>query len=121
VQLLQTGQVDKAVSGLSQLLKINAKDIESHQLIGVCYIMLSEYKLAEKHLLKALKLNPEHIDAQYNLARLYSELQKFSKAKTLLLSVLKKRPTWLQARFALGLSAVGLNGTQVARTAFKKY
>ena len=120
VQLLQTGQLDKAVAGLNQLLAANAKDVEAHQLIGVCFIMLSENKAAEKHLLKALKLNPGHIDAQYNLARLYTELQKFSKSKALLLSVLKKRPTWLQARFALGLAAIGLNESQVARTAFKK-
>ena len=119
INLLQTGQADKAVVGFSQHLKKNAKDVDAHQLIGVGYIVLKEYKLAEKHLLKALKLQPGHLDAEYNLARLYTELKKHSKAKMALQHVLKNRPDWPQARFALGLAAVGLKDTKLARLSFK--
>lgn len=119
INLLQTGHADKAVVGFSQYLRKNAKDVDAHQLIGVAYIVLQEYKLAEKHLLKALKLQPGHLDAEYNLARLYTELKKHFKAKNALLHVLKQRPDWPQARFALGLAAVGLKDTKLARSSFR--
>lgn len=115
---IQSGQVDSAIDGLKQLILSRSKDYEAHQLIGVAYIMIREYKLAEKHLLKCLKLQPKHVDAQYNLARLYTESKKLSKAKQLLVKVLDVRPDWLQARFALGLVCVGLEELSSAKQAF---
>jgi hypothetical protein len=47
VQLLQQGKVEKAIEGFSQRLSIDSKDVDANQLIGVSYIMTSDYKLAE--------------------------------------------------------------------------
>lgn len=117
--LIQSGKADVAIESLKQIIALNVKDAEAHHLAGVAYTMLGDYKLAEKHLLRALKLNPQHLDAEYNLARLHTEIKKFSKAKQGLVKVLKQRPEWLQARFALGLAAVALKDTILALASFE--
>ena len=75
-QLLQSGKLKEAVAALVQRIEFSARDVEAHQLLGVCYILTADLKLAEKHLLKAIKLQPGHVDALYNLARLYTEKEQ---------------------------------------------
>jgi tetratricopeptide (TPR) repeat protein len=71
-------------------------------LLGVAYIHLKEFKLAEQLLNKSLAFNPSNHSTLLNLASLYKEQNKFELAITFIEKVLAKDPNNLAALFNLG-------------------
>ena len=76
VALHQQGNLSAAALLYQKILAIDKKQSDAHNLLGAVYVATKNYKLAEKHLLKATKYASNYAPAHYNLGKAYLDQQK---------------------------------------------
>ncbi|TDR23160.1 tetratricopeptide repeat-containing sulfotransferase family protein [Marinicella litoralis] len=101
-QLFNDNKYTLAVKKLKKFNTKNPSNSETERLLGVAYIHLKNFQLAEKHLNKSLSLNSLAHATLLNLASLYKEQGRFDLAIEKIESVLNKEPNHIAALFNLG-------------------
>jgi type IV pilus biogenesis/stability protein PilW len=88
VQYFKLGQADfsegknqQAIENLKRSLKLDSKNADVHNFLGVVYLLLSDFPSAEKELEDALKLNPYLTDAKNSLGAVYMKTERPGKAR----------------------------------------
>ncbi len=71
MQLHQQNKLDAAKALYQDILKQEKNNADAHNLLGAVLLVQKQFKLAEKHLLKAVKLTPKYAPPSYNLGRCY--------------------------------------------------
>tara|TARA_B100000965_G_scaffold372547_1_gene362306 strand:+ start:328 stop:2112 length:1785 start_codon:yes stop_codon:yes gene_type:complete len=72
---------DESVIQCNEILKINRKNAEILNTLGLCYLHLKKYDEADKTLLEALKLDNKNIQILNSLGRLNHEQRKSKEAE----------------------------------------
>ncbi|MDC0453436.1 hypothetical protein OAL95_01625 [Alphaproteobacteria bacterium] len=72
---------DDSINQCNEILKINKKNINALNTLGLCYFHLKRYGEANKTLLNALNLDNKNIKILNSLGRLNHELRKSKEAK----------------------------------------
>jgi Flp pilus assembly protein TadD len=70
-----------SINECNAILKINKKDANTLNTLGLCYLLLKKYDEANKTLLEALSLDNENIKILNSLGRLYHDLRRSKEAK----------------------------------------
>lgn len=70
------------------------KNIQLQKNLGLSYMKLGEFNLAEKFFMDITIVDPDYIEAPYNLACLYALQHKISKCLNTLSDVFERNPEW---------------------------
>ncbi|HET6382129.1 MAG TPA: tetratricopeptide repeat protein [Armatimonadota bacterium] len=81
LRLLQSGDVEGAMSQFQQALTQNPADGRSHGLLGVCYARRGETESAIRSMQEAARLQPNDASAHYNLGLILFQSQRLPEAK----------------------------------------
>ena len=108
IALHQQGNLSAAAKLYQQILAIDNKPSDAHNLLGAVYVATKNYKLAEKHLLKATKYANNYAPAHYNLGKAYLDQQKNHLALAAFTKAVKLQPEYADAVFLLANTQVKL-------------
>jgi tetratricopeptide (TPR) repeat protein len=101
IKLHQQGQLDQAAQIYQQLIQVNGRDADAHNLLGAIWVAKKQYQDAVKHLNKAVKLAPKYASAQYNLGKCYIDMGEPKRALGPLLNAVRLDKNMLDAMFLL--------------------
>ena len=118
--LHQQGQYEAAGRLYQQVLQLDSKQPDAHNLLGAVYVVYKNYKLAEKHLLKSIKLSGNYAPAHYNLGKAYLDQGKNQQAFGAFLKAIKLKPDYVEAVFLLANTRVSLGDLAPAKAAYIK-
>ena len=118
--LHQQGQHEPAGQLYQQILALNNKHPDAHNLLGVVYVVYKNYKLAEKHLLKSIKLSGGYAPAHYNLGKAYLDQGKLQPAFVAFSRAVKLKPDYVDAVFLLANTRVQLGAVAEAQAGYEK-
>ena len=108
ITLHQRGNLSAAAQLYQQILVIDNKQSDAHNLLGAVYVATKNFKLAEKHLLKATKYANNYAPAHYNLGKAYLDQQKNHLALAAFTKAVKLQPEYADAVFLLANTQVKL-------------
>ncbi len=77
----QKREFDKSEENLRQVLEIEDRYADVHDMLGVIAHSRSNYIAAERHFERALSINPAYTEAALNLAVTYNDRGKYDKAR----------------------------------------
>ena len=97
--LHQQGKFEAAGQLYLQILQHDSKHSDAHNLLGAVYVVAKNYKLAEKHLLKATKFAPAYAPGHYNLGKCYLDQSKKQLAFGAFTKAVKLQPDYVDALF----------------------
>ena len=100
--LINSKKFDQAKQKLLKLEKKYPQNSEIPRLLGVIYLKLKKYLVAEKQLLKSFNLNQDSMAVILNLASLYKYQKKYNKAHKLFETVILKHPDNEIVQYNLG-------------------
>ena len=120
MSLHKQGQYEAAGKLYQQILVLNNKHPDAHNLLGAVYVMYKNYKLAEKHLLKSIKLSGNYAPAHYNLGKTYLDQGKLQSAFVAFSKAVKLKPDYVEAVFLLANTQVRQGDLPPAQVAFEK-
>ncbi len=83
---------EQAGQCLQRILRIDDRNAEAYNQLGVVQFKQGEMERALKHYKMALKCDPQHIDTQRNLADLWIESGQYERGIRLFQSILQKYP-----------------------------
>jgi tetratricopeptide (TPR) repeat protein len=115
ITLHQQGKLPAAGQLYQQILAIDNKHSDAHNLLGAVYVATKNYKLAEKHLLKATKYAINYAPAHYNLGKAYLDQQKHHLALAAFSKAVKLQPDYADALFLLANTRVQLGAVAEAK------
>jgi tetratricopeptide (TPR) repeat protein len=118
--LHQQGKLKAAVHLYQQILQQDSKQSDAHNLLGAVYVVAKNYKLAEKHLLKATKFAPGYAPCHYNLGKAYLDQQKFHLALAAFSKAVKLQSDYVDAIFLLANTRVQLGAVAQAQAGYEK-
>lgn len=95
----------EALKDLLEAVKLEPKNSDIHNNLGMAYYFKGEPNLAKFHLEQSIKLNSDNSDAKNNLASIHQHLKNSSEAKKLYEAVLKDLtyPNQYRTFYNLGL------------------
>jgi len=114
IQLHQQGQLDQAAPIYRQLIQVNSRDSDAHNLLGAVLVAKKQFKEALKHLTKAVKLAPKYAGAHYNLGKCYVDMGEPKKAFGSMNMAVKLDPSSVDSQFVLANCLVQLGRLDVA-------
>ena len=120
IQLHQQGQLDKAAHIYQQLIQIDSRNSDAHNLLGAVLVAKKQYKEALKHLSKAVKLAPKYASAHYNLGKCYVDMGEPKQAMSPLKNALRIDNNMVDAWFVLANCQVQLGLLESAATNYEK-
>ena len=103
-----------------QVLSINPKQPDAHNLLGAVHVVYKNYKLAEKHLKKSIKLSPNYPPAHYNLGKAFLDQGKKQQAFGAFSKAVKLQPNYVEAVFLLSNTQLMLGDLAPAQAGFYK-
>jgi tetratricopeptide (TPR) repeat protein len=118
--LHQRQQYEAAGRLYQQVLVLNSKQTDAHNLLGAVYVAYKNYKLAEKHLLKSIKLSGNYAPAHYNLGKTYLDQGKLQPAFVAFSKAVKLKPDYVEAVFLLANTQVRQGDLPSAQLAYEK-
>ena len=118
--LHQRQQYEAAGRLYQQVLQLDSKHPDAHNLLGAVHVMYKNYKLAEKHLLKSIKLSGSYAPAHYNLGKTYLDQGKLQLAFGALSKAVKLKPDYVEAIFLLANTQVRQGDLPPAQVAYQK-
>jgi len=118
--LHQQGQYEAAGHLYQQVLQLDSKQPDAHNLLGAVYVVYKNYKLAEKHLLKSIKLSGSYAPAHYNLGKAYLDQGKSQQAFGAFSKAIKLKPDYVEAVFLLANTRISLGDLALAKAAYIK-
>ena len=118
--LHQRQQYEAAGRLYHQVLQLDSKHPDAHNLLGAVHVMYKNYKLAEKHLLKSIKLSGSYAPAHYNLGKTYLDQGKLQLAFGALSKAVKLKPDYVEAIFLLANTQVRQGDLPPAQVAYQK-
>jgi tetratricopeptide (TPR) repeat protein len=118
--LHQRQQYEAAGRLYQQVLQLDSKHPDAHNLLGAVHVMYKNYKLAEKHLLKSIKLSGSYAPAHYNLGKTYLDQGKLQLAFGALSKAVKLKPDYVEAIFLLANTQVRQGDLPPAQVAYEK-
>ena len=101
ITLHQRGNLAAAAQLYQDILTIDNKQSDAHNLLGAVYVATKNFKLAEKHLLKATKYANHYAPAHYNLGKAYLDQYKHHLALAAFAKAVKLDPGYTDAMFLL--------------------
>ncbi len=78
---LMSKSYTKALKNLMEAVRLDPKNSEIHNNLGMAYYFKKDSNSAFKHIRKSLKLNPKNTDARVNYASLLVNLRKYKSAE----------------------------------------
>jgi len=120
IAMHQQGKLKAAANLYQQILQQDSKQSDAHNLIGAVYVASNNYKLAEKHLLKATKYAKDYAPAHYNLGKAYLDQQKYHLALAAFSKAVKLQPEYVDAVFLLANTRVQLGALAEAQTGYEE-
>ncbi|MBE5816096.1 MAG: tetratricopeptide repeat protein [Clostridiales bacterium] len=114
------GDVSTAIGLLLAETLVNPLDFAAHTDMGVAYISIGEYSLAEEHLNAVLEVRPGDVTALYNMGRVYILTQRFEEARSVLVRALRERPRDEEILYLLGEAELNLGNYSSARVMFSR-
>lgn len=96
--LVTLGRLEEAKSLNLSAVERRPADPLAHSQLGLTYLRMKNYELAEKHLLAAVRLDPRHFtNPQLYLAEVYVKRNQLPKAARQLADLLRQHPDWPDA------------------------
>jgi len=120
IALHQQGNLNAAGPLYLQILVIDNKQSDAHNLLGAIYVATKNFKLAEKHLLKATKYANNYAPAHYNLGKAYLDQQKHHLALAAFSKAVKLQPDYVDALFLLANTRVQLGAVADAQLGYER-
>jgi tetratricopeptide (TPR) repeat protein len=120
IALHQQGNLGAAGRLYQDILSIDNKQSDAHNLLGAVYVATKKFKLAEKHLLKATKYASNYAPAHYNLGKAYLDQHKHHLALAAFSKAVKLQPDYADALFLLANTRVHLGAVADAKPLYKK-
>ena len=120
VALHQQGNLSAAALLYQKILAIDKKQSDAHNLLGAVYVATKNYKLAEKHLLKATKYASNYAPAHYNLGKAYLDQQKLHLALAAFSRAEKLQPEYADAVFLLANTRIQLGVISEAKLGYQQ-
>ena len=120
ILLHQQGNLAASAKLYQQILTIDNKQSDAHNLLGAVYVATKNFKLAEKHLLKATKYAKNYAPAHYNLGKAYLDQNKHKLALPAFARAVYLQPNYADALFLLANARVQLGSMQEAELCYKK-
>jgi tetratricopeptide (TPR) repeat protein len=120
IVLHQQGKLPAAAQLYLQVLAVDNKQSDAHNLLGAVYVATKNYKLAEKHLLKATKYANNYAPAHYNLGKAYLDQQKHHLALAAFSKAVKLQPDYADALFLLANTQVHLGAVAQAKPLYEQ-
>ena len=120
ITLHQQGNLAAAGPLYLQILAIDNKQSDAHNLLGAIYVATKNFKLAEKHLLKATKYANNYAPAHYNLGKAYLDQQKHHLALAAFSKAVKLQPDYADALFLLANTRVQLGAVAYAKLGYER-
>jgi tetratricopeptide (TPR) repeat protein len=120
ITLHQQGNLVAAGQLYQDILTIDSKQSDAHNLLGAVYVATKEFKLAEKHLLKATKYASHYAPAHYNLGKAYLDQHKLHLALAAFSKAVKLQSDYTDAVFLLANTRVHLGLVADAKPLYEK-
>ena len=102
ISLFDKNKFDELLRLSNELLNEFPKSILLHNIQGVLFTELKNYKLAKNIFIKVLNLNPNYTDGYYNLAYIFSKLDQEDKAIENYINAIKLDSNYFKAHNNLG-------------------
>lgn len=106
---LATQQVEKAVGDFRKAARLDIRQAQIHNGLGVCYAILSSHKKAIRSFQAALTIDPDNREATLNLARAYEQAGQLIMTIELLTKYVERHETDWEAQDLLA-KALFLSG-----------
>lgn len=90
------------------------------KVVGLNYVLLSDYDHAAQYLEQSLAMDPENVEARYHLGRVRYQQNRFQLAIAAFEEVLRRDPNHAKAQDNLGLSLEATNQIDAAIGAYRK-
>ncbi len=106
LELFRQDEVESAVLGLEQAIRLDPGYAAAHDLLGQIYLRRGDIRarwLATKRALRAVALAPDEAEYRYHLAMVYRERGFDHSAAGQLKNILKRDPRFWKAHYELGL------------------
>jgi len=120
ITLHQQGKLQAAAKLYQQILAVDNKQSDAHNLLGAVYVAAKNFKLAEKHLLKATKYANNYAPAHYNLGKAYLDQQKHYLALAAFSKAVRLQPEYADAQFLLANTRVQLGAVAEAKLGYER-
>ena len=120
IALHQQGNFSAAAQLYLKILAIDSKQSDAHNLLGAIYVATKNFKLAEKHLVKATKYANNYAPAHYNLGKAYLDQQKHHLALAAFSKAVKLEPDYADALFLLANTRVQLGAVADAQLGYER-
>ena len=120
IVLHQQGNLAAAGPLYLKILAIDNKQSDAHNLLGAIYVATKNFKLAEKHLIKATRYAKNYAPAHYNLGKAYLDQQKHHLALAAFSKAVKLQPDYADALFLLANTRVQLGAVTDAKPIYER-
>lgn len=120
IAMHQRGKLAAAAALYQQILTIDNQQSDAHNLLGAVYVATKNYKLAEKHLLKATKYANNYAPAHYNLGKAYLDQHKHHLALAAFSKAVKLDSGYADALFLLANTRVHLGAVKEAQPLYER-
>jgi len=116
------GKNQEAIAHARKSLDLDPKHADVHSFLGVVYLVLSDYRNAEKSLLEAVKLNPYLTDARNTLGAVYMKTGRAAEAESVFVECLKDKtyPHSEKVHFNLGTLQLDAKRAADAAESFRR-
>jgi len=121
LEVLQSGNVEKAIEHFEEAIELDGKAAEYHTILGFCHFRLSNYPVAKKHYLKSIELDNNYFRGYYNLGVLLQRTNDLEGAVENYRKTLKLNPDYSEAVYNLALVSMTLGKKKEAIDGFEKF
>lgn len=115
---LQSGQVDLALTLLSQVTLSDPANAEAFSLLAMANVRTRKLADAQRAIQRAIDINPQNADFHLTAANIEQDLGHFNACVELLRQALRLRPSFAQAHNNLGIVLSDLGRIEDASSAF---
>tara|TARA_B110000503_G_C7124970_1_gene404190 strand:- start:62 stop:1840 length:1779 start_codon:yes stop_codon:yes gene_type:complete len=120
IALHQQGNLAASAKLYQQILSVDNKHSDAHNLLGAVYVATKNFKLAEKHLLKATKYASNYAPAHYNLGKAYLDQKKHYLALSAFSKAVKLQPDYADAMFLQANTRIQLGAVAEAQLGYEE-
>jgi len=120
IPLHQQGDLAAAAKLYQQILMLDSKQSDAHNLLGAVYVATKSFKLAEKHLLKATKYASNYAPAFYNLGKAYLDQQKHHLALSAFSKAVNLQSDYADALFLQANTRIQLGDIAKAKLGYER-
>ena len=114
------GQINEALVAMQNVVRLNPKDPEAHNNLGVILFRLEKLIEAEKSYKKAIELKPDYAEPYNNLGNTLNESGELDDAIKHYKKAIELKPDYTSAHYRLGLILQQLGKLDEAEKSYKK-